>query len=101
MYSLAQTHIRSIMFNIMDIFRKKNIDTTNVLPFPELVKVPKSEPTDDMDRVHCHYTVGTDENGNVVLKIHALYGSTSTLTMNGPAVRHMIGLLEAAILDKE
>ena len=89
------------MFNIMDIFRNKNIDKTNVVPFPELVKVPKSEPTEDKAHVHCHYTVGTDENGNVVLKIHTLYGGTSTLTMNGPAVRHMIGLLEAAILDKE
>lgn len=85
----------------MDMFRKKNIDTTNVVPFPELVKVPKTEPTEDTTHVHCHYTVGTDEKGNVVLKIHTLYGSTSTLTMNGPAVRHMIGLLEAAILDKE
>lgn len=88
--------------NIMDMFRKKNIDTTNVVPFPELVKVSKAEPTEDTARSgHCHYTVGTDEKSNVVLKIHTLYGSTSTLTMNGPAVRHMIGLLEAAILDKE
>ena len=89
------------MFSIMDMFRNNNIDTTNVVPFPELVKVSKVEPTEDKAHVHCHYTVGTDENGNVVLKIHTLYGSTSTLTMNGPAVRHMIGLLEAAILDKE
>lgn len=85
----------------MDIFRNKNIDTTNVVPFPELVKVPKETPTEDTAHVHCHYTVGTDENSNVVLKIHTLYGGTSSLTMNGPAVRHMIGLLEAAIPDKE
>jgi hypothetical protein len=89
------------MFNIIDIFRNKKIDTTNDVPFPELDKVSKVKPTEGMDRVHCHYTVGTDESSNVVLKIHTLYGSTSTLTMNAPAVRHMIGLLEAAIPDKE
>lgn len=87
--------------NIMDMFRKKNIDTTNVVPFPELVKVPKAEPIEDTAHVHCHYTVGTDEKSNVVLKIHTLYGNTSSLTMNEPAVRHMIGLLEAAIPNKE
>lgn len=88
----------------MDMFRKKNIDTTNVVPFPELVKVPKVdpvEPSEGTTHVHCHYTVGTDEKSNVVLKIHTLYGNTSSLTMNEPAVRHMIGLLEAAIPNKE
>ena len=50
---------------------------------------------------HCHYTVGSDANNNVVLKVHAVGGATLTLTMNDSATHHMIRLLEAAIVETE
>lgn len=93
---------------MFDFFNKnkssKDSKTTNVLPFPGSVEAPyKVEPVkskDDRDREHCHYTVGNDGNNNVVLKIHSQYGGITTLTMNNAAAQHMIGLLQAAILDE-
>jgi len=52
------------------------------------------------DKPHCHYTVGTDTNGDVVMKLHTFYGA-STLTMNTATVRHLIRLLESAIVDEK
>lgn len=45
-----------------------------------------------------HYTVGTTTDGQTVLKVGD--GYTVTLTMNDPAVRQLIRLLEATLTDE-
>jgi hypothetical protein len=66
------------------------------LPPPEVTEPPPPAPAP-----HCHYSVGSDSANNVVLKVHAQSGATLTLTMNDSATRHMVRLLEAAIVESE
>jgi hypothetical protein len=84
--------------DVRDDLQKIADDMNKVMsiPVPEIpkVEVPSTAP-------HCHYTVGSDANNNVVLKVHAVGGATLTLTMNDSATHHMIRLLEAAIVETE
>ena len=83
-----------------DDMQKIADDMNKIMPFPAPVTVPEipkvAEPAP-----HCHYSVGSDSAGNVVLKVHAINGATLTLTMNDSATHHMSRLLEAAIVETE
>lgn len=69
-------------------------DETEPEPKPALKLVPPV----DTRRKDPHYTVGVNDFGDVVLKIHQLdgYGIT-TLTMNHAAARRLITMLESAM----
>ena len=50
----------------------------------------------------CHYTVGTDSDGRVVLKVGGSGYATTTLTMDEVGTRQLIRMLEAALpLEEE
>lgn len=72
-------------------------DMNKVIPFPELKAVPESATTP----AECYYTVGTDSDGKVVLKVGGTGYVTTTLTMTVDATRQMIRLLEAAMPQDE
>lgn len=85
------------MFNLFgrktakDFMEEAN-ETYNVPPMPEVVK-PKKDP--------CLYTVGTTLSGGVVLRLQADDGyGNMTLTMNAPATRQLIRMLEAALTQE-
>ena len=49
----------------------------------------------------CHYTVGTDSDGSVVLRVGGTINGTTTLTMNDVGTRQLIRMLEAALPEDE
>jgi hypothetical protein len=91
------------MFDWFDkLFRRREYPT-----YPTWEDIPAwNKVEDDMNKVvaepeptlaECIYTVGTDSDGKVVLKIGATGFGTTTLTMTVDATRQMMRMLEAAI----
>lgn len=55
----------------------------------------------DTRRKEPHYTIGTNDFGNTVLKMHGDGGYTLTLTMNEAATLQMIRMLEASLPEND
>ena len=49
----------------------------------------------------CHYTVGTDIDDKIVLRVGGDVYNTMTLTMNDAATRQLIRMLTAALPEQE
>lgn len=87
---------------IFDFFKKR--DYTNVVKFPTTVPEsipPYVAPESVAKSAECHYTVGTDGDGKVVLRVGGNGYATTTLTMNEDATRHLIRMLEAAMFVED
>ena len=87
---------------LIDFHKKKSEVAPQQETFTPLIEPSVQSPAPHMPakkEAECHYTVGLDTNGDVVLKVRGHYGVT-TLTMNSAAARQMIRLLEAAIIDQ-
>ena len=62
----------------------------------ERIRLLAEQVSYDPEPAECHYTVGTDSVGNVVLKIGSNGYNSTTLTMHEVGTRRLIRMLEAA-----
>ena len=69
-------------------------------PTVENDNVLKLVPPVDTRRKEAHYTVGRNDFGDTVFKLHGEHGLTSTLTMNVAATLQLIRMLEATIPEE-
>ena len=89
---------------MFDFFKKR--EYSNVVKFPEPVSSPYAAPQytapePEPTQAECHYTVGTDSEGKVVLRVGGGNIIPTILTMNEAGTRQLIRMLEAALPEYE
>ena len=96
------------MASFLNRFRKgstyyptfEETNNPNSYDLKEYPPMPAVENTNKADK--CLYTVGRSENGNTVLRLQSDDNcGAMILTMNSPAVRQLIRMLEATIITEE
>ena len=78
----------------------EGVNLPTIQPEPKKIAPKPAEETPKKDP--CYYTVGRTNGGQTVLRLNDENGySSMSLTMNPSAVRQMIRMLEATLVEEE